>query len=198
MKYLVTQLVGSALATGAVAWAVLEHRRSRSRVPLIVPLDLRLVGAVLGWMLLLVPVFYAIFAFELIPKGSPLLFSAMLGWTSVGFVASLMALLARLQRRRALGWLTFVDEKTLRVETDGSDETVVLHPGSVRAYFTEKPQWLQFEIDHGERTLHLVSMVPIRELDLATEGVVVEARGPAIGASARRFCGFVRPYVTKD
>ena len=51
------------------------------------------------------------------------------------------------------------------------------------------------EISHGDRTLHLVVMVPLRELHLAQEGVVVEPQGPTLAFQSRRLCDLVRPYV---
>jgi hypothetical protein len=197
--HIVVQIVGGAFAVASVVWAIAEHRRYGDRVPLVKPLDLRALGIGLGWMLLLVPILYVIFAFELIPKGSPVLFAAMLGWVSVASIAGLMAVLARLQGRFALGWLTFVDEQTLRLEADGLDETVVLRPGAVRAYLCESAQQsLRFDIAHGDRTLHLMVMVPITEFGLAKEGVMVEACGPTLGFANKRFCRLVRPFVTKE
>jgi hypothetical protein len=196
-KYLIAQGVGFAAAAASIAWAVAVHR-VRARVPLIGGVDLRYLPAIVGWMALMVLSFVVVFGYELVPRDSPGLFAAMLGWITIGFIAGLFALIATLQRRFAVGWLTFVDDRTLRVEGNGSAETIVCSPGSVAAFLTEREYFLEFQFQHEDGTLHLVVLVGLAGLGLAREGVVVRSEGPQVGISGRRFCRWVRPYVATE
>jgi hypothetical protein len=130
-----------------------------------------------------------------VPKGSPLAFASALGAMAIGSVAFLMAGLVLLQRRLAAGWVTRVDDKTLRLQLDDLDDTVPLAPGKVVARLTPKNQWLRFDITHQGRTLQLLVMVPPTQVGLAVKGEVVEFVGAPLGGSGRRFCSWMRPYI---
>lgn len=201
-KHLVTLALGTAAAALAIAWAVREVRLdSRAkRYPLMRgPLSAGLFVTALLPFAALVPTLYAIFTLELVPKGSPGMFVAMLAWVSAATIASILALITRRSRREALGWLTLLGDDSLRIERAGESLTVTLRPASVRIYFLiDGPQYAQFELRDGEVTAHLWGMLAMRDFKLVTEGYNVPAQGLMVGGSTRALCELLAPYVTRD
>lgn len=197
MTYVITQLVLLGLAGLGVLWALKSHRlMTRTRIPLSYGLDLRHVAVGLVWLVALVPVAYVIFANELVPKGSPLIFTSTLLLLSAACIGCMMASITRSQLALAKGWLTLVDDSTLLFEAEGATREIALGPGSVDVAFIDgKPQWLQFTLTDGDTEVNLFAMVRMRDLALAREGVLVAPRGMML-AHAATFCDHVRPFVS--
>ncbi len=193
--HLLTQLVLFALTAGAVVWAVRVNRSDADRFPLVAPLDPRLLALIVPWLLLVAGGGWVLFSQELIPKGSPLLFTTAVGMLAVGSIAALMAALVLMQRKLAAGFVIRVDDDTLRLKLDDIDDEFPLKPGSVVARLTPRNQWLRFDITHGGRTLQLLVMVPPTQVTLARPGEVVEFIGAPLGGSGRRFCAWMRPWI---
>ncbi len=115
-------------------------------------------------------------------------------------LAQLFLFRARIAQSSAA--LVFVDDRSFRVVTPDADELVVLEPGSVGATIVGNgvagPQWLQLDIAHGGRTLHLLVKPGLGVgWDLAPKGKhwFAEYRGGLLLAQNKRFIELVRPFV---
>lgn len=202
LRHIITQAAGASAAGLCVWWAVMEMRRdwSSKRIPLLPgPLSGRMLLVVLGALASLVPIFYAILVFELVPKGSPVSFAAMLAWLSAGFIGALLAAGSRQIRSGAAGWLTVLGDDTLRVAADEGAITLKLRAGSVRMYFIDgPPQYVQLRLSDGDQAAHLWGRIAIRDMKLVTQGQLVPAQGLMIGSSMRPLCNWLRPFVTTE
>lgn len=199
---LLTLVVGLCAAAASVWWAVVEVRRdarARRFVLMCGPLSLGLFLTAFVPIVALIPVLYGIFSQELVPKGSPGLFAAMLAWVSVTTIASMIALITLRGRREALGWITLLTDDTLRVDAEGSALTLTLRPRSVRIYFlASSPQYALLSLRDGETEVRVWGMLPLRDFHLVTEGHLVAAQGLMVGGSLRPLCAWLTPYVAKD
>jgi hypothetical protein len=194
-----TLLIGLALAVLAVRWAVLESRRDRqlSRFALISgPYGGGTFWVVIPAVVLSVAVMYLVFGFELVPKGSPWIFTLSLGWISVALIAAIFAGVAIQVRRNALGWVTLIGKDTLQLEAEGVTTVLTLRPGAVKLYPVHaNPQFVQFVITDGEQVAAVWGMVSIRGLKDLTEDYAMKPHGLMLAGSAERLRVWLKPYI---
>ena len=203
-KQIITQLVGTAAALLLIRWGWTEFRRDwkERRLPLVSGpyMGGRTVLISLGTIAALVPIFMAIMAFELVPKGSPLAFFAMLSWLSLGFVFVMMGVISLQARRAAKGWLTLVGDDTVRVEADGSTATLKLRPGAARLRFVAggvRVQYVQLDLDDGTSRAHVWGMIGVRSLNLVLPEQLPRAEGLMLTSSMSPLCRWLAPYLQK-
>lgn len=200
LQQTLTLVVGLGLAAISVRWAAIEVRRDKAlrRFALISgPYAGGTLVVVVVAVVLILAVTYAVFAYELVPKGSPLLFTLMLGWICVTSIAGIIAGVAIQVRRNAAGWLTLMGDDMLRLETEGTTETVKLAAGSARLFFIDE-RFVQFVVCDDAATLTVWGMISIRGLKDVTEGGRVEARGLMLAGSAEPLRKWLSPYIAKD
>jgi hypothetical protein len=194
-----TLLIGLALATLAVCWAVLEIRRDRQlpRFALISgPYGGGTFWVVIPAVVLTVVVVYLVFRFELVPKGSPGIFTLTLGWISVALIAAIFAGVSIQVRRNALGWITLIGKDTLQIEADGVTNALTLRPGAVKLYPVHgNEQFVQFVITDGDHVAAVWGMVGIRGLKDLTEDYPMNPHGLMLAGSAERLRVWLKPYI---
>lgn len=125
--------------------------------------------AMLGCFALLAPVLWVVFTSGVMPRGEPVHFAVFLIAFSVGFVSGLLALSSVMMRQSAIGTITLVDERTVRVELLGHVTTMT--PSSVHIAPCFGPSvglWALFELSDAEQSIHFFGMVPISAAKLMT------------------------------
>lgn len=197
------QLVGSLGALVAIAFAVRTYRRDLAdrRLPLARTVyPLAGLAVVLGAFGLLVPVLWAIFTSGLLPKGEPLVFTLFLTWMALGFVASLLAVLPPVMRRSAVGNITLVDDRTLRLEAEGAVHTLTLGPGKARLTFCAGPTagaWVQLALTDERRTIFVYGLAPLRSLKWVEAGPPSAPQGLLLSGQAGPLIEWARPFLVQ-
>jgi hypothetical protein len=199
---IVTLVFGLAIAAASVAWARTELKRDKEsrRFALISgPFGGGTFWVVIPAVLLLVPLLYVVFAFELVPKGSPALFAFTLGWLAVALIATIIAGVAVQVRRNALGWITLVGDDTLQVEADGKSATLRLQAGDVRLFFiSPEGRYVQIVIETDAARLKVWGMISLKGIKDVTEGGFVAAEGLMLAGAFEPFRKWLSPYIVKD
>ncbi len=129
-------IVGILLAAATIVWAVRAQRRNRGRVALINESDRRIllfglfvalaIGALVTATTLLLALVLHAPAWPHIPLA--------LGWMSVVAVAGTIALGPRLNGSLAIGWLTFVDARAIRIDLGDGRYDITLGPDTTRVF----------------------------------------------------------------
>jgi hypothetical protein len=199
---IVTLVFGLALAVACVAWARAELKRDKAsrRFALISgPYGGGTVWVVLPVVVLLAPLFYVLFAFELVPKGSPGLFALTFGWATVACIATIIAGITVQVRRNALGWITLVGDDTLEVEAEGKSATLRLQAGDVRLYFiSPEGRYVQIVIDTDAARLKVWGMISLRGIKDVTEGGFVAAEGLMLAGAFEPLRKWLSPYIVRN
>jgi hypothetical protein len=206
-KHIITQVIGTVATVVLARWGWKEFRRDwrqHGRLPLVTGPFIGgwTVVAVVGAIALLVLAFVAILNLELVPKGNPGAFVAMLAWASLAFVFLILGLTTLAARRYAKGWITLLGDGSLRVDAGGVSATFKLAPGLATLRFIEvkgdqRFQYVQLDLDDGRQRAHVWGMVGIRDLKLVTKEYVAEAEGLMAATSMGPLCRQLAPYLTK-
>lgn len=205
LKHVVTQIIGTGAAALLVRWGWREvHRdwREHRRLALVMGpyIDWRSGASVVGGIAVVVPLLLVVMKLELIPKGSPALFAAMLGWLSLAVVFFTLGIISVQARRYAKGWLTVVGDDTLLVEADGGTATVKLRPGAAIFRFIESGvglQYVQLEVEDGNVRVHLWGMLGLRQLPMVSAERLTQPRGLMVAGSLNPLNRWLSPYLRK-
>ncbi|HWA72432.1 MAG TPA: hypothetical protein VG937_08865 [Polyangiaceae bacterium] len=200
LQQTVTLVVGLMVAALSVGWARAESKRDGpSRYALISgPYGGGTLWVVLIAVAALVPLLYLLFAFELVPKGAPGLFTLTLGWICAAWVAAIFAGVAIQVRRNAVAWLTVVGDDQLCLEQQGTTTTVKLQAGGARLFFIAGgPQYVQFLVSDEAHKLTFWGQIGLRGFQDVTEGAPVQAQGLMLAGSAERLRKWLAPYIAK-
>lgn len=201
LQQMVTLGCGLGLAGLSVAWARAQLRRDGPHRHALIsgPYGGGTLWVVVIAIIALVPLLYVVFAFELVPKGAPWLFTLTLGWVCVAWIAAIFAGVAMQVRRNAAAWLTLVGEDQLCLEQHGTTTTVKLQAGGARLFFVAGgPQYVQFLVSDDSHKITFWGQVGLRGLRDVTEGAPVQAQGLMLAGSAEPLRKWLAPYITKS
>lgn|GEM_PF-5574703 len=148
----------------------------------------------------MVALLLASLSYDLVPRTNSFAVGATIVWLMLATLAAIIGLLVRQARRLVCGWITAVDEQTLRVDLDGASTTLTLAYGAVRLRPLKRangsPQYAQLDVKDTAFTLHLWGAVGWRERKLLKDEQAPAPQGLMAAGSIGPLCRWLAPYLS--